>query len=112
MKPFKFLSKNPLIRAHDGGYIYAGDVFYSMNKDIMESVIRPGEYIPKYTIVRRCVNPMYSNLFKPDYDVLWYFKSKQNAEYLRTLWMNEDRINEIGETFHRQAEVYITLNRQ
>ena len=69
-----------------------GDSFYSMNKEEMESVTRPGEMIPKYTIVRRCVHPMYGDKFKPDHEKLWYFKSLHNAEYLKTLWENEDRI--------------------
>lgn len=108
MRPFKFL-RSPIIDAHDGGHIYVGEYFYSMNKEEMESVIRPGEMIPKYTIVRRCVHPIYKDVFKPDYNTLWYFKSKQNAEYLRTLWMNDDKIQEAGEIFFRQSDITITF---
>lgn len=109
MKPFKFL-RSPIINAHDGGYIYAGEYFYSMNKEEMESVIRPGEMIPKYTIVRRRVDPIYKDVFKPDYDKLWYFKSERNADYLKRIWENQD-IQRGGELFHQQAEIMITISR-
>jgi hypothetical protein len=89
MKDFKFL-KNPLIHTHDGEQIYAGDVFYSMNKEDMESVLRPGTFIPKYTIVRRRVDPKYKDVFKPDHEVLWYFRSKNNAEWLKEVWIRQD----------------------
>ena len=79
-----------MIKAHDGGYIYSSEVFYTMNKQEIPSVFRPGEMIPKYTIVRRCVHPAFEHVFKPDYNALWYFRSKQNAEYLKDLWIRED----------------------
>ena len=109
MKPFKFL-RTPIIKAHDGGYIYVGEYFYSMNKEEMESVTRPGEMIPKYTIVTRCVHPIYKDVFKPDYDKLWYFRSEQNAEYLKRIWENEDMVRG-GELIHEQAEIRITFSR-
>ncbi len=88
LKPFKFLS-NHIAIAHDGGYIFAGEVFYTMNKE--EIVGISGEIIPKYIIIHRYVSRKYMNMFKPDYDKLWYFRSKNNAEYLKTLWLNQDR---------------------
>lgn len=89
MKPFKFL-KCPIATAHDGGYIYAGETFYTMNKEEFPSVV-PGRMIPKYTIARRYVGKKYTTTFKPDYDTLWYFRSEQNAEYLRDIWERQDQ---------------------
>jgi hypothetical protein len=85
MKTFKFL-RTPLFTAHDGGDIYPGEYFYTMNKEVM------GKSIPKYTIVRRCIHPKFANRFKPDHEALWYFRSKNNAEYLKGIWEREDRI--------------------
>jgi hypothetical protein len=85
MRPFKFL-KCPLAIAHDGGYIYSGEVFYTMNKED-RLPIKPGRsIIPKYTIVRRTISKKYQKVFKPDYEGLWYFKSKLAAEWLREIW--------------------------
>lgn len=36
---FKFL-RNPIASAHDGGDIYAGEVFYTMNKEDFPSIKR------------------------------------------------------------------------
>lgn len=95
MRELKFLT-NPLIKAHDGGYINAGEYFYSMNKEEMPSVCNPRNPIAKYTIVRRRIDPSFKNHFKPDYDALWYFRSKESAEYLKRIWMREDEGNNNG----------------
>ena len=87
MKSFKFLV-NPLLTTHDGGDGYCGEIFYTMNK---EDIVLPGKTTPKYTIVRRCIHPVYKDKFKPDHDTLWYFRSKINAEYLRDIWIRQDR---------------------
>ena len=87
MKPFKFF-KNPIAVAHDGGEIYAGETFYTMNKEEFLGV--SGRMIPKYTIVRRYVGKKYETVFKPDYNTLWYFRSEMNAEYLRDIWERQD----------------------
>lgn len=108
MKPFKFL-KNPIATAHDGGYIYAGETFYTMNKEEFSSIT--GRMIPKYTIVRRYVGNKFATVFKPDYDSLWYFRSEMNAEYLRDIWERQDRMTEGGEIFHNQSDITITFNR-
>jgi hypothetical protein len=39
----------------------------------------------------RCIHPIYRDKFKPDHDTLWYFRSKHNAEYLRDIWIRQDR---------------------
>lgn len=109
MKPFKFFQKKPLLEAHDGGYIYAGELFYTMNKEEYMGV--SGRMIEKYTIVRRYVAKKNENIFKPDNKLLWYFKSKKNAEYLRDIWEREDRMTEGGEIFNNQSDITITFNR-
>lgn len=94
MKPFKFLQKKYIAIAHDGGYIYPEQYFYTMNREELTHTHQDGRThtTPKYSIVTRFLPKIYEDKFKPDYDTLWYFRSKQNAEYLRTLWMNEDRM--------------------
>jgi|LauGreDrversion4_2_1035121.scaffolds.fasta_scaffold2344892_1 hypothetical protein len=105
MQKFKFL-RDPLLFAHDGGEIYSGEYFYSMNKEDMESVIRPGRIIPKYTIVTRCIHPIYKDKFKPDHELLWYFRSKINAERLREIWIGQDQ-----QSFYNTADITITFSR-
>ena len=87
LSQFKFFSSHIAI-AHDGGYIYAGEEFYTMNKEEIESI--SGRILPKYIIVKRFVSKQYKDQFKPDYDKLWYFNNISNAEYLRTLWLKQD----------------------
>lgn len=96
MREFRFL-KNPIAKAHDGGYIYAGETFYTMNKEDIVNYTYMGErrITFKYTIVARFVPKMYESKFKPDYDELWYFRSRSNAEYLKTLWERQDRLQTI-----------------
>ena len=90
MKGFKFL-RPPLIKAHDGGYINVGELFYTMNKEKLFYTVRGKVKVtPKYTIVRRCIHPDYKDVFKPDYDTLWYFRSRTNAEYLKGIWETQD----------------------
>jgi hypothetical protein len=108
MKPFKFL-RTPLFTAHDGGDVYAGEHFYTMNKEEFPSV--NGGTIPKYTIVTRCIHPKFKDKFKPDHEVLWYFRSIQNAVYLRTIWEREDRMTSGGENMHHNSDITITFNR-
>ena len=106
IRPFKFL-RSPIIKAHDGGYIYPGEYFYSMNKEEIVKYTYTGErkVTFKYTIVTRCIHPIYKDRFKPDYEVLWYFRSKHNAEYLRGIWMKQDG----GEVFHRTSDITISF---
>ena len=108
MKPFKFFQKKYIARAHDGGYIYAEQYFYTMNKEEFMGV--SGRMVEKYSIVTRFLPKIYEDQFKPDYNSLWYFRSKQNAEYLRTIWEREDRIRS-GEIFSQQSDITITFNR-
>lgn len=112
MKDFKFLH-NPIATAHDGGDIYAGQTFYTMNKEEMVRYTYMGErkVTPKYSIVNRYIPRIYEDKFKPDYETLWYFRSKQNAEYLKTLWEREDQSLKTGEIFHQQADISIRFNR-
>ena len=86
MKDFKFF-RTPLLTTHDGGDVYCGEIFYSMNK---VDIILPRKTTPKYSIVMRCIHPIYKDKFKPDYNVLWYFRSKINAERIRDIWIGQD----------------------
>ena len=108
MRPFKFFSCHIAI-AHDGGHIYAGEVFYTMNKEEFQSI--SGRIIPKYTIVTRCVHPKYKDVFKPDHTKLWYFKSESNANYLKDIWEWQDKQTNGGEIFNEQADIRIIFNR-
>ena len=112
MRPFKFL-RSPIATACDGGYIYAGEHFYTMNKE--EFIGVTGRPVEKYTIVTRRVSKKFETVFKPDYDMLLYFRTKESAEFHKSRLIHWDehvvRSREIGEEFHRQAEHTITFNR-
>jgi hypothetical protein len=104
IKPFKFL-RSPLLRTHDGHDLYPGEYFYSMNK---EDIVTDRKVTPKYSIVQRCIHPIYKDVFKPDHDLLWYFSSKSSAEWLRDIWMRQDG----GEVFHRTSDITISFQGQ
>ena len=106
MKTFKFL-RSPIATAHDGGFIYAEEYFYTMNKEEFLSVT--GRPIPKYTIVRRTVSKKYEQVFKPDYNTLWYFRSELNANYLKRIWERQDNQTDGGELMHNEADIIITF---
>lgn len=108
MKPFKFL-RSPIATAHDGGYIYPEQYFYTMNKEEIVNYTFMGErkVTPKYTIVTRFLPKIYEDKFKPDYDTLWYFRSRQNAEYLKGIWEQQD-----GQVFNEQSDITLTFNRE
>ena len=90
MNSFKFL-RPPIIIAHDGGYIYPEEYFYTMNKEDINYIVgRKVKVTPKYTIVERFLPKVCQDKFKPDYEKLWYFRSKLNAEYLRDIWKREE----------------------
>ena len=109
MREFKFL-RNPIAKAHDGGYIYPGEYFYTMNKEEIVNYTYMGErrVTPKYKIVQRYIHPIHKDKFKPDYELLWYFRSKQNAEYLKGIWERQDRETDL---FHRLSDFSIAFNR-
>jgi len=91
MTPFKFLTNLFLLKSHDGHSIYCDEFFYTVNKEKMISP-RTGKVIPKYTIVTRIVDKRFRTKFKPDHELLWYFKSKPNAYWLIDIWKRQDRI--------------------
>lgn len=97
------------MEAHDGGLIYCGQEFFTMNKEDFPS-IKPGRIIPKYTIVRRIVSPQFQKTFKPDHEGLWYFRSRENAEYLKRIWERDDMTGG-GETFHNDSDITVRFNR-
>lgn len=92
MTPFKFLETH-LLKTHDGHYINADEWFYSVNKEPITSP-RTGKVIPKYTIVQRIVPIQLKHKFKPDHELLWYFKSRQSAYWLIDIWKGMDKLNE------------------
>ena len=92
MKSFKFFNK-VLVTAHDGGEIHCDELFYTVNKIELPG-IRQDKVIPKYTIVARTVSSKHRDVFRPDHEVLWYFKHKQNAEWLIDIWKGQDKLNE------------------
>ena len=104
IKPFKFF-RNALIISHDGHEINVGEYFYTVNK---EDIILPGKITPKYTLVTRCIHPIYKDRFKPDHDLLWYFKSKSNAEWLIEQWKRQDD----GILFYNTADITLTFRRR
>ena len=103
IKPFKFL-QSPLLYSHEGNPIFVGDVFYSVNKEDIVSF--KGNIVKKYTICTRQIQPKHKDIFKPDHDLLWYFKSKSNAEWLIDIWKRDD-----GILFYNTADITLTFTR-
>jgi len=87
IRPFKFL-ESPLLYSHEGTPIFVGDIFYSVNKKDIVSF--KGNICKKYSIVTRQIQSIHKDIFKPDHDVLWYFRSKSNAEWLIEIWKRQD----------------------
>lgn len=95
MKPFTFL-RNYLVESFTENHIYPGDTFYIMTKQELKSVsiwdmrlYFGGRGIPKYTIITKDV---LVGTFKPNYDLYYYFKSKEMAEYMRTVLECSDHL--------------------
>jgi hypothetical protein len=107
IKEFKFL-RNPLLVTVDGKSIYPNILFYSMNK---EDIILPRKITPKYTIVTRCIHPIYKDVFKPDYDTLLYFSTKESAEFHKSRLIHWDEHVVGGETFHNNSDLTLTFRR-
>lgn len=111
MKGFKFL-RRPIAVAHDGGYIYPGDVFYTMNKeDIRKNGLKIWD-IPKYSIVKRKIDKKHVKFFKPDYELLWYFRSFHNAKSLKNIWRQQDRYKQLvggGESMFYESSLTIQV---
>lgn len=112
MKPFKFL-RNPLLITVDKVPIYSAEYFYSMNKEDIINYTFMGErkVTPKYTITTRCIHPIYENKFKPDYDVLLYFKTKESAEFYKSRLLHWDEHVVGEEVFHEQSDLTLTFRR-
>lgn len=109
MKPFKFLNC-PILKSHDGHDIYAGEWFYSVNKEEFTSI--SGRPIPKYTVVPRRVSHSFKDKFRPDHEKLWYFKSRNNAEWLINIWKRQDARMGGGESMFHQSDIVVTFPRQ
>lgn len=87
MRPFKFFV-SPLFTAHDGGDVYPGERFYTVLK---ENYIDSRERTHlKYKIIERSISMKNRFKFKVNNDMVWYFRSKNNAEYLIREWKRQD----------------------
>ena len=75
-----------------------------MNKEDIVSF--KGNIVKKYTICTRQIQPKHKDIFKPDHDLLWYFKSKSNAEWLIDIWKRDD-----GILFYNTADITLTFTR-
>jgi len=91
MKPFKFLD-NPLMYSHENQPIYAGELFYAVPKYDIE--LLNGKTLIKYKITMRFVHKKHRDLYKPDNEKFWYFKHKQNAEWIIDIWKGQDKLDE------------------
>ena len=91
IKPFKFLI-HPLIYSHENQPIFAGEIFYAVPKYDIQ--LLNGKNLVKYKITMRFVHKKHSDLFKPDNENFWYFKYKENAEWLIDIWKGQDKLDD------------------
>lgn len=91
MSPFKFLM-SPLMYSHEHKPIFAGEIFYAVPKTDIE--LLNGKTLVKYKITMRFVHKKNREVYKPDNERFWYFKHKQNAEWLIDIWKGQDRLDE------------------
>jgi len=92
MKTFKFFNK-VLVIAHDGGDIHCDELFYTVAKKDYWITFPNGakrRLVQKYTIATGYIDSEFRDVFRPDHEVLWYFRSKHNAEYLIDKWKRYD----------------------
>jgi len=92
MKPFKFLV-SPLLYSHERKPIFAGELFYAVPKYDIE--LLNGKMLKKYKITMRFVHKKHKDIFKPDNERLWYFKTKETAEFYVDIWQRQDNMNQI-----------------
>ena len=108
MKPFKFFH-NPITYTTFGNIpIFAGEFFYTMNKEEIESI--SGRILPKHIIVKRYVAKKFEEKFKPDHNVLFYFKTRESAEFYKGRLTHWDE-HVVGEVFNEQSDIRITFER-
>lgn len=108
VRPFKFLN-NPIAYSYTKNPIFAGEIFYSMNKEVITSI--GGRIIPKYSIVMRTVPYRYEFKYKPDYNTLFYFNTREEAEFIKERLIHWDEHVKGGEIFNEQSDMTITYNR-
>lgn len=92
MKTFKFLGKTPIAKTHFGKDIFAEQYFYTMNKEEISRTYLDGRThtTPKYVIVQRFLPKIYEDKFIPDYNTLWYFKTREDAEFYKSRLIHWD----------------------
>ena len=92
MRHFKFFNRG-LVEAHDGGWIMFNETFYTVAKKDYWVTFPNGakrRQVKKYSMATRYVGSNYSDVFRPDHELLWYFRNRYNAEYLINLWKKQD----------------------
>jgi hypothetical protein len=88
VKPFKFFKSPIVISTYGKEPIFADEEFYTMNKEEILSI--SGRVLPKYIIVKRHVSKKYQDKFRPDHEVLDYFKTREEAEFIRARLIHFD----------------------
>jgi len=78
--------------SHENQPIYAGELFYAVPKYDIE--LLNGKTLIKYKITMRFVHKKHRDLYKPDNEKFWYFKHKQNAEWIIDIWKGQDKLDE------------------
>ena len=111
IKPFKFFH-NPIAYTTFGNIpIHSGEIYFIMNKEEYASVIRPERIVPKYKIVKRRVSKKSEDVFKPDYDKFFYYKTRESAEFHKDRLIHWDEHVVGGEIFHNNADTTLTFRR-
>lgn len=87
IKPFKFF-RRPMVYSHDHKPIYAGEMFYAVPK--LDLDLLNGLKLEKYKITMRFVHNKNRDLFVPDHERLWYFKTEEIAELYVDKWKRYD----------------------
>jgi hypothetical protein len=86
--------------SHEHKPIFAGELFYAVPK--LDLDLLDGGVIKKYKITMRFVHKKNRDLFKPDHEKLWYFKTKETAEYYVNIWERQDRYEDWFEKVTRR----------
>ena len=81
--------------SHTEKPIYVGTMFCSVAKHDYWGTLPNGKRrkTEKYSIAQRFVGPQDRHRFRPDHERLWYFESKDVAEWYVKIWKREDRYN-------------------
>jgi hypothetical protein len=100
IKPFKFLQCHLLMYSHEHKPIYAGEIFYAVPK--LDLDLLNGGKLEKYKITMRFVHKQNKDIYKPDHEKLWYFKTKETAEFYVGHWKRQDDFENWYEKLRRR----------